>query len=190
MHFAVIWPLLASFCMDCVAAATLNHCFAGTSPAGTNGAVPTPSTEFYFYQSADGQCVFLHPLVSRALLAHYGSYAACPPEVSCNARRQFFICWTHLSRLHLHMLCLTHGCNAHECAVHFDAYLCALHAGGSRDLCVTSFVNKTDACKRSQPSDLCLQCQALVLAATNTTLSVLTGRSDMLCSVHKGRSTH
>lgn len=54
----------------------------GTSPAGTSGAVPVPSTEFYFYQSADGQCVFLHPLVSRALLAHYGSYAACPPEVA------------------------------------------------------------------------------------------------------------
>ncbi|DBB01557.1 TPA: hypothetical protein ACH3X1_000206 [Trebouxia sp. C0004] len=54
----------------------------GTSPAGTSGAVPVTSTEFYFYQSADGQCIFLHPLVSRALLAHYGSYAACPPEVA------------------------------------------------------------------------------------------------------------
>ncbi|DBB05197.1 TPA: hypothetical protein ACH3X3_010439 [Trebouxia sp. C0006] len=53
-----------------------------TSPGGTSGAAPAPSTEFYFYQAADGQCVFLHPLVSRALLAHYGSYAACPPEVA------------------------------------------------------------------------------------------------------------
>ena len=61
---------------------------AGSSPpaasaAAAAGGTPQapPSTEFYFYQSADGQCVFLHPLVSRALLAHYGSYAACPPEV-------------------------------------------------------------------------------------------------------------
>ena len=98
---------------------TLHDCFAGTSPAGTNGAVPAPSTEFYFYQSADGQCVFLHPLVSRALLAHYGSYAACPPEVSCNAHRQYCICWTCLSRVHPHVLCLTHGCNAHVCVVLF-----------------------------------------------------------------------
>ena len=57
---------------------------AGAVPAAsaTSGNVQLPSTEFYFYQSADGQCVFLHPLVSRALLAHYGSYAACPSEVS------------------------------------------------------------------------------------------------------------
>ena len=48
------------------------------------GVEQPPSTEFYFYQSEDGQCVFLHPLVSRALLAYYGSYAACPPQVrSC-----------------------------------------------------------------------------------------------------------
>lgn len=53
----------------------------GTSPVGAAGVSHLPSAEFYFYQSADGQCVFLHPLVSRALLAHFGSYAACPPEV-------------------------------------------------------------------------------------------------------------
>ncbi len=126
---------------------TLNDCFAGTSLAGISGAVPAQSAEFYFYQSADGQCVFLHPLVSRALLAHYGSYAACPPEVSCSARR-LYIRWTCLSRLHLHVLCLTHACNACVCAVHFDAHSCALHAGGSRELCATSFLNNTDACKR------------------------------------------
>ena len=118
IHSAVIWPLLASFSADLVAAATLYDCFAGTSPAGTIGAVSAPSTEFYFYQSADGQCVFLHPLVSRALLAHYGSYAACPPEVSCDACSQYFISWTCLSSLHLHVLCLTHDCTAHVCAVH------------------------------------------------------------------------
>ncbi|KAL0035668.1 hypothetical protein WJX79_007021 [Trebouxia sp. C0005] len=67
---------------EVVASAESSDCVLGTSPAGTSGAVPAPSTEFYFYQSADGQCVFLHPLVSRALLAHYGSYAACPPEVA------------------------------------------------------------------------------------------------------------
>ena len=122
-------------------------CFAGTSPAGTSGAVPVPSTEFYFYQSADGQCVFLHPLVSRALLAHYGSYAACPPEVSCKARRLQFVCWTRLSRLHLPVLRVIYSCNAHMCNVHFDAYLCVLHAGGSRDSCATAFVDKTGACK-------------------------------------------
>lgn len=148
IHSAVIQPLLASFSADLVAAATLNDCFADTSPGGTSGAAPAPSTEFYFYQAADGQCVFLHPLVSRALLAHYGSYAACPPEVSCNACSQYFISWTCLSRLHLHVLCLTHGCIAHVCAVHFDACSFVLHAGGSRHLYVTPLLDKTDACRK------------------------------------------
>ena len=52
----------------------------GTSPSAKQPA-PPPASEFFFYQAADGQCVFLHPLVSRALLAHYGSYPACPSEV-------------------------------------------------------------------------------------------------------------
>ena len=72
----------------------VDHCVlhaAGSSPQKAGGGQgvgvgigveQTPSAEFFFYQSADGQCVFLHPLVSRALLAHYGSYATCPPQVS------------------------------------------------------------------------------------------------------------
>ena len=63
------------------------HYEAGTTDcamtAGNNAAAGhAASSEFFFYQAADGQCVFLHPLVSRALLAHYGSYAACPAEAS------------------------------------------------------------------------------------------------------------
>ena len=34
--------------------------------------------QFYMYQSADGQWIFLHPLNIRCLLEHYGSYDACP----------------------------------------------------------------------------------------------------------------
>ncbi|KAL3147231.1 hypothetical protein ABBQ32_002726 [Trebouxia sp. C0010 RCD-2024] len=66
------------------AAAAPDHVTDSTTTAGgglSQGSGQPPSTEFFFYQSADGQCVFLHPLVSRALLAHHGSYAACPPQV-------------------------------------------------------------------------------------------------------------
>ena len=37
--------------------------------------------EFYFYQAADGQWLFLHPMNVRMLLAHAGSYANCFPQV-------------------------------------------------------------------------------------------------------------
>lgn len=37
-----------------------------------------PANEFYFYQAVDGQWVFLHPLLTRILLAHYGSYEDLP----------------------------------------------------------------------------------------------------------------
>ena len=58
---------------------------AGTSPpAGVNGGAP-PGGDFYFYQAADGQWLFLHPLCMRALLAVAGGdYAACPPQVTSN----------------------------------------------------------------------------------------------------------
>ena len=37
-----------------------------------------PASEYYFYQAADGQWVFLHPLLMRILLAHFGGYEALP----------------------------------------------------------------------------------------------------------------
>jgi hypothetical protein len=40
------------------------------------------SGDFYMYQAADGQWLFLHPLNLRCLLHAFGSYAACPPTVT------------------------------------------------------------------------------------------------------------
>ena len=81
------------------------------------GSGQPPSTEFYFYQSADGQCVFLHPLVSRALLAHYGSYAACPPQVSSHS---FFVSsWKSWNFSCMH----APGETTHKAA---DVFACAL----------------------------------------------------------------
>lgn len=37
----------------------------------------------YFYQTADGQPIFIHPLNSRCLIHEYGSIEQCPPEVNC-----------------------------------------------------------------------------------------------------------
>ena len=85
---------------------------AGTSPTKAEGGQghgvgtgveQTPSTEFFFYQSADGQCVFLHPLVLRALLAHYGSYATCPPQV-----RSYLLNGTTTNSISV--LCLINAC--------------------------------------------------------------------------------
>ena len=99
------------------------------------GSGQPPSTEFYFYQSADGQCVFLHPLVSRALLAHYGSYAACPPQVSSHSF--FVLSWkswnfscmhapgetTHRKQRMCFACALLHCMAPHKAA---DVFACAL----------------------------------------------------------------
>ena len=50
---------------------------AGSSPVGGSFA----PGEFFFYQAADGQWLFLHPMNVRMLLAHAGGYANCPPQV-------------------------------------------------------------------------------------------------------------
>jgi hypothetical protein len=47
------------------------HWCAGSSPQ-------PPANEYYFYQSSDGQWLFLHPLLTRILLAHHGTYQALP----------------------------------------------------------------------------------------------------------------
>jgi hypothetical protein len=64
----------------------------GTSPgtAGLLGSSPTTSAmndaslagDYYMYQAADGEWLFLHPLNLRCLLHAFGSYAACPPTVT------------------------------------------------------------------------------------------------------------
>lgn len=64
----------------------------GTSPgtSGLLGSSPTTSAmnnanlsgDFFMYQAADGQWLFLHPLNLRCLLHAFGSYAACPPTVT------------------------------------------------------------------------------------------------------------
>jgi hypothetical protein len=38
--------------------------------------------DYYMYQAADGEWLFLHPLNLRCLLHAFGSYAACPPTVT------------------------------------------------------------------------------------------------------------
>jgi hypothetical protein len=45
-----------------------------TSTAGREGA-------FWFYQSADGQAIYLHPLDLRILRTEYGSYQAFPDQI-------------------------------------------------------------------------------------------------------------
>jgi len=50
------------------------HWYAGSSSQ-------PPANEFYFYQSSDGQWLFLHPLLMRILLAHYGAYQALPASI-------------------------------------------------------------------------------------------------------------
>ena len=55
----------------------------GSSPgaAAMVSAAAGPGGDYYFYQAADGQWLYLHPLNVRCLLAHYGSYAACPTTI-------------------------------------------------------------------------------------------------------------
>ena len=43
---------------------------------------PHSSSSYYFYQAASGANVFLHPLDIRILLAHFGSYASFPDNIS------------------------------------------------------------------------------------------------------------
>ncbi len=40
-----------------------------------------PANEFFFYQTLNGQWVFLHPLLTRILLLHYGSYESLPGTI-------------------------------------------------------------------------------------------------------------
>ncbi|KAL4420636.1 hypothetical protein ABPG75_010292 [Micractinium tetrahymenae] len=51
----------------------------GAGGAGGQGGDGQAAGDFYFYQAADGQWLFLCALNLRMLLARYGSYAACPP---------------------------------------------------------------------------------------------------------------
>lgn len=37
----------------------------------------------FFYQCADGQAIFIHPLNSRCLIQENGNIEACPPEICC-----------------------------------------------------------------------------------------------------------
>ena len=58
------------------------HAPLGSSPSTAAGSPADPSTtssRYYFYQASDGQWLFLSPLNLKMLLAHHGSYAACPP---------------------------------------------------------------------------------------------------------------
>lgn len=51
---------------------------------GGSTAVPAtpPAAAYFFYQSSLGANVFLSPLDSRILLAHFQSYADCPPSIT------------------------------------------------------------------------------------------------------------
>ncbi|CAD7697595.1 unnamed protein product [Ostreobium quekettii] len=54
----------------------------GVSPG--NQLVPSagdPQGDYYFYQAADGQLLFLHPVNMKCLLKKYGDYLACPPTL-------------------------------------------------------------------------------------------------------------
>lgn len=53
----------------------------GTSPNTYKLNTATADGDFYMYQAADGQWLFLHPVNLRCLLHHYGSYAACPASI-------------------------------------------------------------------------------------------------------------
>lgn len=59
----------------------------GSSPADASAPGAPPGGDYYFYQSADGQWAFLHPLNARMLLQHYGAYPACPPALSAKVRK-------------------------------------------------------------------------------------------------------
>lgn len=54
----------------------------GSSPAEAGAGGGASASEFFFYQSSDGQWLFLCPLNLRMLLAHYSAYPACPPTLS------------------------------------------------------------------------------------------------------------
>ena len=58
---------------------------AGTSPPAGSAASanPLPGADYFYYQSADGQWLFLHPLCMRALVAASGgSYEDLPRRVA------------------------------------------------------------------------------------------------------------
>ena len=46
------------------------------------------------------------------------------------------------------MRCVSYMAATLMCVLGIDAYLYVLHAGGSRDLCVTPLLDKTDACRK------------------------------------------
>lgn len=54
----------------------------GTSPNTQKLNTVSAAGDYYMYQSCDGQWVYLHPLILRCLLHHYGHYADCPPTVT------------------------------------------------------------------------------------------------------------
>lgn len=54
----------------------------GAGGVGGSGGGGSGGSDYYFYQAEDGQWLFLSPLNLRMLLAHYGSYAACPPTIT------------------------------------------------------------------------------------------------------------
>lgn len=56
----------------------------GSSPAEHAGAFLT-SGDYYIYQAADGQWLFVATLDARILLSHYGSYEALPPTLTARA---------------------------------------------------------------------------------------------------------
>lgn len=95
----------------------------GTSPgtSGLLGSSPTTSAmnsaslsemDYFMYQAADGQWLFLHPLNLRCLLHAFGSYAACPPTVTGRVVELEDMTQDEGSRcVCVHMLVAVVGCN-------------------------------------------------------------------------------
>jgi len=48
---------------------------------GARSKVRAPKETFYFYQSSDGQPIFLHAMNVEMLIAEYGSFEACPLKI-------------------------------------------------------------------------------------------------------------
>lgn len=55
---------------------------AGSSPPDQATSFLAAGSDYYFYQAADGQWLFLASLDARILLGHYGSYGALPRSVT------------------------------------------------------------------------------------------------------------
>ena len=103
-----------------------DKCFAEIEPLRTIGSKDpkeyyagySSSKRVFFYQCADGQPIFIHPLNSRCLIHEYGTIEACPPEICCKIiAMEYFTQSPELRSRYRYFSHLSLGCSFILCEV-------------------------------------------------------------------------